>query len=63
MDKSKKSNLEEEDWVAEKVTKFPCLYDKGNNGYKKRIGKKTNGLPRRMASSLKKVHNLNYIAT
>ena len=36
MVKSNKSNLEEKNWFAEKVTRFPCLYDKSNKGYKKK---------------------------
>ena len=40
MVKSNKSDLEEKDRPAEKVTKFLSLYDKGNKGYKKKDWKK-----------------------
>ena len=29
-----KSNLKEEERLAEQIRKFPYLYDKGNEGYK-----------------------------
>ena len=31
-----KSYLKKEERIAEKIQKFPCLYDKGNEGYKEK---------------------------
>ena len=36
-----KSYLKEEERIAEKIRKFPCLYYKGNKGYKEKDRKKT----------------------
>ena len=35
-----KSNLKEEERLAEEIRKFPCLYDKSNEGYKEKDRKK-----------------------
>ena len=31
-----KSNLKEEERLPKEIRKFPCLYDKGNEGYKEK---------------------------
>ena len=31
-----KLNLKEEESIAEEERKFPCIYDKGNEGYKEK---------------------------
>ena len=31
-----KSNLKEEERLAEEIPKLPCLYDKSNDGYKEK---------------------------
>ena len=31
-----KSNLKEEERLTEEIRKFPCLYDKSNEGYKEK---------------------------
>ena len=36
-----KSYLKKEERIAEKIRKFPCLYDKGNERYKEKDGKNT----------------------
>ena len=35
-----KSNLKEEGRLAEEIRKFPCLYDRSNEGYKEKVRKK-----------------------
>ena len=35
-----KSNLKEEKKLVEEIRKLPCLYDKGNEGYKEKDRKK-----------------------
>ena len=54
-----KSNLKEEERLAEEIRKFPCLYDKGNEGYKGKDREKTYDVKWRMPSATKKVRNLN----
>ena len=39
-----KSNLKEEERIPEEIWKFPCLYDKSNEGYKEKDRKKTHGM-------------------
>ena len=50
-----KSNLKEEEKLAEEIQKFPCLYDK-SSGYKEKIGKKMHGVKSKIPSATKKVH-------
>ena len=52
-----KSNLKEEERVAEEIQRFPCLYDKNNGGYKEknRKKKKTHGMKSKIPSATKKV--------
>ena len=38
-----KSYLKEEERTAKKIRKFPCLYHKGNKGYKEKDKKKKHG--------------------
>ena len=46
--------------IIEKIRNFPCLYDKGNMATKKKNGKRTHDVGRRMAAAATKVHKLNY---
>ena len=50
-----KSNLKEEERLAEEIRKFPCLYDKSNEGYEEKDRKKTHGVKSKIPSATKKV--------
>ena len=53
-----KSNLKEEERLAEEIRKFPCLYDKSNEGYKEKDREKNawrHGVKSRIPSATKKV--------
>ena len=36
MRKTNKCNIQDDNRLAEEVQKYPCLYDKGNKGYRER---------------------------
>ena len=50
-----KSNLKEEKRIAEEIRKFPCLYDKSNEGHKEKDREKTHGVKSKIPSVTKKV--------
>ena len=50
-----KSNLKEEKRLAEKIRKFPYLYDKSDEGYKEKDREKTHGMKWKMLLATKKV--------
>ena len=52
-----KSNLKEER-IAEKIRKFPCLYDKGNKGYKEKGKKKMHGVKFSLLTEIPNIHIL-----
>ena len=50
-----KSNLKEEERLAEEIRKFSCLYDKSNEDYKEKDYKKTHGVMSKIPWATKKV--------
>ena len=52
-----KSYLKEER-IAEKIRKFPCLYHKGNEGYKEKDKKKTHGMKFSLFNEISNIHIL-----
>ena len=50
-----KSNLKEEERLAEEIRTFPCLYDKSNESYKEKYRKKMHGVKSKIPSATKKV--------
>lgn len=57
-----KSNLKEEETLAEEIRKFSYLYDKNNQRCKEKDREKMHGMKWRISSTAKKVRNLNYEA-
>ena len=62
MVKSNKSNLKEQDQLAEKVRKFPCFYGKGNGNYKETYLEE-NAQGWRIPEATKKVYKSNFQGT
>ena len=50
-----KSNLKEEERLAEEIRKFPAFMTKATKVIKKKIGKKTHGVKSKIRSAKKKV--------
>ena len=44
--------------IAEKIRKFPCLYDKGNKGYKEKGKKKMHGVKFSLLTEIPNIHIL-----
>ena len=53
-----KSYLKEEESIAEKIQKFPCLCHKGNEGYKEKDRKKTHGVKFSLLNEIPNIHIL-----
>ena len=53
-----KSYLKEEERIGEKILKFPCLYQKGNKGYKEKDGKKTHDMKFSLLNEILNFHIL-----
>ena len=53
-----KSYLKEEERIAEKIWKLPCLYHKGNKGYKEKDNKKTHGVKFSLLNEIPNIHIL-----
>ena len=50
-----KSNLKEEERLAEEIRKFPCLHDKSNEGYKEKDREKKRVVESKIPWATKKV--------
>ena len=53
-----KSYLKGQKRIAEKIRRFPCLYDKGNEGYKEKDTKKTHGVKFSLLNEIPNIHIL-----
>ena len=50
--------MKEEERIAEKIRKFPCLYHKGNEEYKEKDKKKTHGVKSSLFNEIPNIHIL-----
>ena len=53
-----KSYLKEKERISEEIRKFPCLYDKGNGGYKEKDREKTHGVKFSLLNEIPNIHIL-----
>ena len=51
-----KSYLKEEERIAEKIRKFPCLYGKDSKGYKEKDWEKTYGVKFSLLNEIPNIH-------
>ena len=51
-----KSYFKQEERIAEKVRKFPCLYHKANEGYKEMDRKKRHGMKFSLLNEIQNIH-------
>ena len=50
--------LKEEERIAEKIRKFPCLYHQGKEGYKEKDRKKMHGVKFSLLNEIPNIHIL-----
>ena len=53
-----KLDLKEEERIGEKIWRFPCLYDKGNEGYKEEDREKMHGKKFALLNEIPTIHIL-----
>ena len=53
-----KSYLKEEERIAEKIQKFPCLIHRGNKGYKEKDSRKSHGMKFSLLNEIPNIHIL-----